>query len=269
MSGTRLRAVPVVVSALLVVVAVLWAIAPQLWSGHDPIAGDLGSRLQPPSAVHWFGTDDLGRDVFSRVVHGARMSLLSAVVAVAIGLVLGSLVGIVAGVAGQLLDAIVTRVLDVLLALPTLLFAILVIGIVGFGTLSVAVSVGLAVSATFARLMRAEVRRVLGLGYVEAAIVNGSARPAIIVEHVVPNSLRPVLALATVELAGALLAVAALSYLGFGATPPSPEWGAMIATGQSFLPTAPWLSLLPGAVVVAVALSIHVLSTLLRERGRI
>ncbi|NUS05945.1 MAG: ABC transporter permease [Nonomuraea sp.] len=239
----------------IVVVVLLWALLPGLFTGYDPIAGVPAEKLQAPSGQHLFGTDAVGRDVFARVVHGSVNSLSGAFVAVAVGLVLGTLLGLLAGSAGGVLDAAVMRVVDVLLSVPGLLLALTVIILLGPGTVNVAVAVGIGSVAAFARLSRSEVVRVRRTDYVEAAFGSGGRFPAVLWRHVLPNSAGPVVALAALQFGVAILAISTLGFLGYGAEPPTPEWGLLIAEGRNYLATSWWLTTLPGAVVVAVVLA--------------
>ncbi|NUT10525.1 MAG: ABC transporter permease [Nonomuraea sp.] len=239
----------------IVVVVLLWALLPGLFTGYDPIAGVPAEKLQAPSGQHLFGTDAVGRDVFARVVHGSVNSLSGAFVAVAVGLVLGTLLGLLAGSTGGVLDAAVMRVVDVLLSVPGLLLALTVIILLGPGTVNVAVAVGIGSVAAFARLSRSEVVRVRRTDYVEAAFGSGGRFPTVLWRHVLPNSAGPVVALAALQFGVAILAISTLGFLGYGAEPPTPEWGLLIAEGRNYLATSWWLTTLPGAVVVAVVLA--------------
>ncbi|MBD7958776.1 ABC transporter permease [Microbacterium sp. Sa4CUA7] len=258
----------VVLSWFVVLIVVAWAIAPGLFTGYDPIAGDAAAALQAPSALHPFGTDATGRDMFSRVVHGAIHSLSGALVAVTVGLVAGTLLGVVAGTVGGFVDDVIMRIVDVLLAIPGLLLALSFIIILGFGTVQAAIAVGIGAIASFARLTRSEVLRVRSTDYVEAAFGSGGRFWPVLLRHVLPNSLTPVLALAALNFGGAILAISALGFLGFGAPPPTPEWGLMIAEGRNYIATAWWLTTLPGLVVIVVVLSANRLSAVAAERGR-
>jgi peptide/nickel transport system permease protein len=260
---------PGAVLALVVVALVLaWTVAPGAFTAYDPIVGVPADNLQPPSADHWFGTDHLGRDLFARTVFGSALSVQAALVAIAIALGAGSLLGLVAGVSGGRVDGVLMRVTDVLLAIPGLLMSLAVVTVLGFGTTKVAIAVGVASIATFARVMRAEVLRVRHATYVEAARLAGTRRVAVVGRHVLPNSAGPVLALAAVELGAVVLAVSALSFLGFGATPPTPEWGSLISEGRNYLATAWWFSTLPGVVVAIVVLAVGRLGRAFGRGGR-
>ena len=243
-----------------VALAVLWAVVPWLFAPGDPLTGTPADKLLPPSAAHWFGTDTLGRDLFGRVVHGAVHSLSGALIAVTVGLALGTLIGALAGAVGGVVDDILMRVVDVLLAIPGLLLSLSVIILLGFGTVNAAIAVGLGSVAAFARLMRAEVARVRRTEYVEAAYGSGATFFAVLRRHVLPNSLTPIVALAALQFGTAILAISTLGFLGYGAPPPTPEWGLLIAEGRNYVGTAWWLTALPGLVVVAVVLSANRIS---------
>lgn len=248
---------------LVIAAAVAMALAPGLFTSADPIAGNAATALAPPSAEHWFGTDATGRDVFARVAYGAIHSLSAALIAVSVGLVLGTTIGVLAGSVGGVLEDALMRVVDVLLAIPTLLLSLSVIILLGFGTTQAAIAVGAASVAAFARLARSEVVRVRQADFVEAAFGSGGRGLTVIARHVLPNSLTPVLALAALHFGTAILAISTLGFLGYGAPPPTPEWGLMIAEGRNYVATAWWLTTLPGLVVVAVVLAANRISVTL------
>ncbi|MGO1199799.1 MAG: ABC transporter permease [Dermabacteraceae bacterium] len=249
----------VVLSGLVLLLAITWALVPGLFTSYGPTAS-VGPSLQAPSADHWFGTDATGRDVFSRVVHGASHSLTAALVAVAVGLVVGTMIGVIAGSVGGLVEDALMRVVDVLLAIPGLLLSLSVVILLGFGTTNAAIAVGVTSIATFARLSRSRVLEVRRSEYVEAAFGSGGTLPAILWRHILPNSAAAVIALAALQLGSAILQISTLGFLGYGAPPPTPEWGLLIAEGRDYVATAWWLTLLPGLVVAAVVLSTNRLS---------
>jgi peptide/nickel transport system permease protein len=251
---------------LVILVVAAWAAAPGLFTAQSPVDGIAGNQLRPPSLLHPFGTDGLGRDHLARVIHGARESLLGASLAVAVGLSLGTLLGLVAGARGGWTDAAVMRLVDALLAIPSLLLSLSVVILLGFGSINAAVAVGLVSVAHFARLSRAEVLRVRGTDYVEAAFGSGGRFGAVLWRHVLPNSLTSVLSLAALQFGSAILALATLGFLGYGAPPPTPEWGLLIAEGRDFLARAWWLTTAPGLVVVAVVLAAERISRAIGTR---
>ncbi|MBA1290336.1 ABC transporter permease [Pseudomonas japonica] len=249
----------------LVVFTLIAAAAPWLFSGLDPYATAPVAKLLPPGAGHWFGTDELGRDLYTRMLYGARLSLEAALLAVGLALVCGLGLGILAGFIGGRIDALIMRLVDVLLALPGLLLALAIVTAIGFGTLPVAVAVGVGIIPGFARTTRAEVLRIKTLPYVEAARLGGASWARTLLRHVLPNAWGPVAVLATLDVGAAILATAGLSFLGFGAEPPAAEWGTLIANGRHFLITAPWVSLLPGLFVVLVVFSLNHMARTLEE----
>lgn len=228
----------------IMIAALLMALAPQLFSGYNPLEGTSGAQRLAPQVGHWLGTDQLGRDLWTRIVYGAVHSLSAA------------LAGAVAG----RVESLVMRLVDVLLAIPSLLLSLTVIILLGFGTLNAAVAVGVAAIASFARLARAEVVRVRHSDYVEAAFGSGGTFFAVFWRHILPNSLTAVLAFATLQFGQAILALSTLSFLGYGTPPPVPEWGLLIAEGRNYLSTAWWLTTFPGVAVVAVVLAANRIS---------
>lgn len=234
---------------------VAFAFVPSLFATHDPLAGQASAALTAPSAEHWFGTDATGRDLFSRVVHGAVHSLGSALVAVGVGLVVGTLIGVLAGSAGRFVDSALMRIVDVLLAVPALLLALSIIILLGFGTTNAAIAVGVTSIAVFARVARSEVVRVRRSDYVEAAFGSGGTFLTVLRRHILPNSLNAVLALAALQFGTAILAISTLGFLGYGAPPPTPEWGLLLAEGRTYLGVAWWLTTLPGLVIVLTVLA--------------
>lgn len=255
-------------SCLVAALILLAALAPGVPANGDPLTGTPADRLQGPSAEHLFGTDQLGRDLFTRVVHATSLSLRATALAVAVSLAIGGTLGLIAGFVGGFVDDAVMRVVDVLQAIPRLLLSLAVVTALGFGTTKVAFAVGIAAAAGFARVMRAEVLRVRSAGYVEAARACGVRPSGVLLRHVLPNAWGPVLVMAALEFGTAILAVSALSFLGFGAAPPTPEWGALVADGRNYVATAWWLTTFPGLVIAATVLAANRISRALdAERG--
>lgn len=257
-----------VLSVLVLALVVLWALVPGAFTQWPPDTGIPSSRLKPPSAEHWFGTDSLGRDLFSRVVHGSATSLAATAVAVAVGLIAGSALGLLAGSIRGWVDDAIMRIMDVLLAIPSLLLSLALITVLGFGTINIAIAVGVASVANFARIMRAEALRVSTAVYVEAARSSGVRWHSILLRHVLPNAAGPVLALSALEFGMAVLSISSLSFLGFGAPPPAAEWGSLVAGGRDYLVAAWWLVTLPGVVIAAVVLSTNRISHAFQDSER-
>ena len=249
-----------VFGGLVLAAVVLCAIAPDLLTGYDPEAVDPVDMLLPPGGDHLFGTDQLGRDIFSRVVHGARPSLVIGLAATALAVVAGSLMGMLAGFFGGWVDMVLMRVVDVLQAFPPLLLALAVVAVLGGGIVGVTLAVGVASVAGFARLMRAEVLRVRSRPFVEAATVNGVSRWSILGRHVVPNAMGPVAVLGVLCVGLTIFSASSLSFLGFGPKPPTAEWGALVAAGRDFISTAWWMTTFPGLAVALTVLAATMVS---------
>ncbi|MCU1442695.1 MAG: peptide transporter permease [Cryobacterium sp.] len=269
---TLIRRLPtsptLVLSVLAIAVVVLWAVVPAIFTPYDPLLSTDAGGLQAPSLAHPFGTDSIGRDLLSRVIHGSIHSLSGAFVAVTLGLVVGTLLGLVAGSIGGIVEEIIMRFVDVLLSIPGLLLALTVVILLGFGTINAAVAVGIASIATFARLVRSQVISVRRTEYVEAAFGSGGNFASVLWRHVLPNSMGPVIALAALQFGVAILSISTLGFLGYGAPPPQPEWGLLISEGRNYVATSWWLTTLPGLVVVVVVLSANRISTYIGRRNR-
>jgi peptide/nickel transport system permease protein len=225
-------------------------------------------KLLPPSLAHVFGTDELGRDLFARMVNGSALSVEATLIAIGIAVLAGLVIGVVSGFAGRIVDAALMRFVDVLLAIPALLLALAIVTALGFGTTNVAIAVGVGLTPGFARITRAEVLRIKTLPYVEAARGGGASWLSVVRRHILPNSWGPVLVLAVLDFGTAILAVSSLSFLGFGAPPPQSEWGSLIAGGRDYLITSPWLTLLPGLAVALLVFSLNHIAKTLEELQR-
>jgi peptide/nickel transport system permease protein len=257
-----------ILAVIVVVLAVAFCFVPDLFTWKDPFAPDRTAILKGPTLLHPFGTDRLGRDIYSRTVHGAVITLTATLLAVSIAFFLGTLLGLVSGFLRGFVDQVIMRVVDVLLAVPAVLLTMVVVSALGYGTTNVAIAVGVAAVAHFALVMRAEVLKVSQTDYVEAASSIGTHRLAVLVRHVLPNSLSSVLSLVPLQFGTSILAIAALGFLGFGAPPPQPEWGLLVAEGRDLLPVAPWIALLPGAVILSVVLASNRISRALQTEER-
>lgn len=240
--------------------ALLAAFAPGLVTHYSPTQGIVGAQRLPPQATYWLGTDQLGRDLFTRIVYGASQSLAAAFAAVAMGLIGGTTLGVLAGAVGGRTENSLMRLVDVLLSIPSLLLSLSVLILLGFGTVHAALAVGIASIASFARLARGEVVRVRRSEFVEAAYGSGGSFGHVLWRHILPNSLTAVIAFAALQFGQAILALSTLSFLGYGTPPPTPEWGLLIAEGRNYLATAWWLTTFPGIVVVAVVLAANRIS---------
>jgi peptide/nickel transport system permease protein len=256
----------------LVVILLFFAaalLAPAL-SPYDPLAQDLERRLQGPSHAHLLGTDDFGRDILSRVIYGARISLtigfLSIGIAVAGGLVLGLVAGFyTAGRWGQLIDIAIMRTGDILLAFPAVLLAIAIVTAFGPGLRNAMLAIAIIYLPRFIRLVRASILVEKEQTYVEAAQALGMSHRRLLFRHLLPNVIPPVIVQATLALAEAIIEAAALSFLGLGATPPTPEWGAMLSEGRSYLRLAPWVTFFPGMAIFLIVVSFNLLGDGLRD----
>jgi peptide/nickel transport system permease protein len=244
------------VAAMFLLLLLIAAVAPELLVPGDPLAADSRAAFLPPDAAHWLGTDENGRDVLTRLVHGVRPSLLMGLSATAISVVLGSLLGLVAGLGGRVADMVVGRLLDTLMAFPEMLLALVVITFWGQGTLNAIVAVGIAALPRNARMVRAQTQVVRRSGYVEAARTLGLHPIRLIWRHILPNALKPLLVLVPMSIGANIAAGAALSFLGFGAPPPAPEWGAMLSIGRNFLATSWWLVAAPSIAITLTVLAI-------------
>jgi peptide/nickel transport system permease protein len=256
----------VAVSLLLFLLLALCTLAPGQVATADPTDGELSEVRQSPSLAHPFGTDALGRDVFSRVIHGTRISLEVGLLATLLGVALGGLLGLVAGFAGGFVDILAMRLVDVMLAFPGVLLAMAIIAARGRGIGNLVLAIGIASIPGYARLVRGQVLTVRQRPYVEAARAAG-ARPArLMFRHVLPNIVSPVIVLATIGIGFSLLAGSSLSFIGLGAQPPSPEWGAMLSDGRSFLNDAWWIATFPGLAIFLTVVAVNVTGQWLRER---
>ena len=239
-----------VIFAILAVLLVLAAIfAPVLSGGVDPTAGNLADSIMPPSAAHPFGTDKMGRDIFARVLYGARTSLSSTFILVGVIFVIGSFLGILAGYFGGIVDAVIMRIADMMIAFPGLVLAIAVAGILGASTRNAIIAIAVVTWPKYARLARSLVMKIRHTDFVAAATVTGSRTPYMLWKYMLPNTITTLVITAATDIGGMMMELAALSFLGFGAQPPSPEWGSMLNEGRNFMQSAPWLMIFPGLAI--------------------
>ncbi|MFD9701747.1 ABC transporter permease [Lentzea sp. NPDC059081] len=254
----------VAVSFGVVGIVLLWSVVPGLFAGQNPAAGVPADKFRPPGFAHWFGTDHLGRDLFARVVHGTASSVSSALVAVGIAVVVGGLIGLVAGFAGGATDTALARLVDVLLAIPEFLLAVIVVSALGFQTTNAAIATGVSAVGVFARVMRSEVIKTRRAVFVEAAYLQGGARVHVLVRHVLPNASRSLLSLAVLQFGYSILIIASLAFLGYGDPPPASDWGLLISVGKDY-PLSPWLVYAPALVMITTVLSVNRISRWLRR----
>ena len=256
------------VAGLLALFLLIAAVLPQVLAPGDPLAIDPLAAFSPPTVAHGFGTDESGRDIYTRVVHGTQYSLVIGIAATAIGLGLGVVLGTLAGMLGPIVDFTVNRLLEVLFAFPGLLLALLFILVFGPGVATATIAVGLSTAPGYARIIRAQLIAVRGAAFVEAATVLGRTRWQILVRHILPNTLAPLFVLATLGVGQAIVWAATLSYLGLGAEPPTAEWGAMLSAGRTYITSAWWMSFFPGLFIVLTAVTATVLGRSIDRRMR-
>jgi len=254
-----------VLALTIIAIFAVCAIFAPLLAPYDPLAQTLGSRLEPPSAEHWLGTDQLGRDIASRLLYGARISLVIGVVVVALAGLFGTFVGLVAGYVGGLADEALMRLTEVFLAFPPLILAMAIAGALGPSLTNAIIAIAAVTWAVYARLARGQVLSLRRREYVEAARSIGASRTRVLARHLLPNAVAPLLVQASFDMGAAIIAAAGLSFIGFGAQPPTPEWGVMISEGRNFISTQPWLSLFPGLTILFAVGAFNVLGDGLRD----
>ncbi len=243
----------------IVLAFVLMAIAAPLIAPYEPNANDWMAIRQAPSAAHWFGTDDLGRDVLSRIIYGARASIAAGVVAIVVAVLLGVPLGLVAGYFGGLVDMVISRLADAFLAMPFLVLAIALAAFLGPSLENAMIAIGLSATPIFVRLARGETLVVCAEEFIAAARSQGIGPVAIMTGHVLPNILPPVIVQASLTMAIAVLAEASLAFLGLGQVPPDPSWGSMLDVARQFLGEAPWMAIWPGAAIILIVIGFNLL----------
>jgi peptide/nickel transport system permease protein len=254
-----------VLGAVILAALILAAIfAPQI-TRYNPVELAAADRLKPPSAQHWFGTDAFGQDIYTRTVYGSRISLRMGAISVAIAVLLGVTSGLLAGYFGGHLDTWIMRAVDITLAFPGILLALVIIAILGPSLFNAMVAVGISAAPTYARVTRGMVLKTREEVYIESAIASGCRPVRVILRHILPNILGPIVVVATLGVAGAIISGAALSFLGLGATPPTPEWGLMLSSGRNYLRAAWWITSFPGLAIMVTVLSINLLGDGLRD----
>lgn len=250
---------------LAVVIILIAAFAPVVSGGVDPLKGSLDEALLAPSKAHIFGTDKMGRDIFARVIYGARASLTATFGVVALIFFIGTTLGVIAGYFGGIVDSIIMRIADMMLSFPGLVLALAVAGIMGASMKNAIVAVVVVNWTKYARLGRSLVLKIRHCDYVEAAIVTGSKTPYMIFRYMLPNALPTLIITAATDIGGMMLELAAMSFLGFGAKPPAPEWGYMLNEGRACIQSAPWMMIFPGLAIFIVVVVFNMLGDSLRD----
>ncbi len=255
----------VAIGGAIVLLFVLVAVLAPLLAPYDPLQANFLAIRKPPSWAHPFGTDDVGRDVLSRVIYGARTSLLAGVVSVSIAVAIGVLFGLTAGYIGGVFDLLAMRLIDAMLAIPSLVLAIALAAFLGPNLTNAMIAIGITATPAFVRLTRAQVMAVKVETYVEAAVSVGDTHLQLLTRHILPNAINPIIVQVTLAISTAIIAEASLSFLGLGQQPPSPSWGSMLNAARGFLSQAPWMAIWPGAAIFVVVVSFNLLGDGLRD----
>lgn len=250
---------------VMVLIFILCAIFAPLLAPHDPLDSNLEKALQSYSWDYLLGTDEQGRDILSRIIYGCRVSLVIGVLSTIVAIVFGVGIGLIAGYFGGKLDNVLMRCMDVVVAFPGVLLAMAIVTALGPSTLNLTIAIGTASVPLFARVIRSSVLGIMEMEYIEAAEASGVSHFHSIMGHVLPNCIGPFIVLATIRVATAIMAGAGLSFLGLGAQPPTPEWGAMLATGRAYLRVAPWVATFPGLAIMYVILAFNIMGDGLRD----
>ncbi|WP_096188125.1 nickel/cobalt ABC transporter permease [Evansella halocellulosilytica] len=253
------------VGGFLILFFIIVSIVGPYLTPHDPYVTNVSDKLHGPSAEYWFGTDNLGRDIFTRIIHGMSLTLYIGFSSVIIGLVIGVVIGLISGYYGKKIDAVLMRFIDVLLAFPGILLALAIVSILGASLNNVIIAVGIFSVPMFARIVRGSTLAVKKLEYVDAVKALGASDARIIFRHILPNIMSPIIVQATIRMATAILTAAGLSFLGLGAQPPTPEWGAMLSAGRNYMWDSPHIALFPGLAIVIVVLSFNLFGDGLRD----
>ncbi|MFN8674675.1 MAG: nickel transporter permease [Candidatus Sericytochromatia bacterium] len=249
----------------IIVILVIMAFIPSILAPYGFNAQDLDIRLQAPSSSHLLGTDDLGRDILSRIIYGTQISFAYGFLSVFIAMIIGSTIGVIAGYFGGKTDEILMRGIDILLAFPSILLAILIVAILGPNLENAMIAIGIVNAPSYARLLRSSTLTVKNNEFIDSAIANGAGHVRIIFSHILPNCMTPIIVQATLGIGGAILEMAGLSFLGLGAQPPTPEWGAMLNNAREFIRTAPWVITFPGIAIILSVLAFNLLGDGLRD----
>lgn len=254
-----------VIGLIVIILLVLVAVFGKYFTPYDPNYGDMAANKQPPSAAHWFGTDEQGRDIFSRIIDGTSVSLSVGIKAVGFALVIGTLLGAAAGYKGGKVDTVIMRLMDIMMSIPDILLAITLMAALGRGIDKAVIAIGLVTIPEYARIVRGSIMSIKDSEYVQAAKVIGNNDFAIIFKHILPNVLSPLIVRATLGISTAILNVAALGFLGLGVQPPYAEWGDMLGRARSFIFEAPYMLIFPGAAITITVLAFNLLGDGLRD----
>ena len=251
--------------ALAIVIVLVAIFAPILAGGIDPTAGDLRDAIMAPDAAHVCGTDKMGRDIYSRVLYGARISLVSTFILVALVFVIGTALGVISGYFGGWVDAVIMRLADMMIAFPGLVLAIAVAGMLGASMRNAIIAIAIVTWPKYARMARSLVLKIRHTDYVYAAIVTGSSTWRMLWKYMLPNTITTLVITAATDIGGMMMELSALSFLGFGAQPPTPEWGAMLNEGRDFMQSAPWMMIYPGFAIFVTVVVFNMLGDNLRD----
>ena len=254
-----------VLALTIIALFAIGAIFAPLIAPYDPLAQELSTRLEPPSTAHWLGTDQLGRDIASRLLYGSRISLVIGIVVVGLAGAFGTFVGVVAGYVGGIVDEALMRLTEVFLAFPPLILAMAIAGALGPSLTNAIIAIAAVTWAVYARLARGQILALRQREYVEAARSIGASPLRIMWRHLLPNAIAPLLIQASFDMGSAIISAAGLSFIGFGAQPPTPEWGVMISEGRNFISTQSWLSLFPGLAILLAVGAFNLLGDGLRD----
>jgi peptide/nickel transport system permease protein len=253
------------IGSIIIFIFTLLALLPDLFAPYNPYDKNLEMRLQPPSLMHIFGTDDLGRDILSRIIYGTQISFKYGALAVIISAITGSILGVISGYIGNKTDEIIMRLIDILLAFPSVLLAILIVSILGPKLENAVIAIGIVNMPSYARLIRSETISIKNNEFIEAGIAMGASHISIIIKHIIPNCINSIVVQSSLGIGSAILEMAGLSFLGLGAQPPMPEWGAMLNNAKEFIRFAPWVITFPGIAIILSVLSFNLLGDGLRD----
>ena len=252
--------------AILVVMVALAVCADWIADYDTNVTGmNMAERLQTPSAKHWFGTDSYGRDVFARIIHGSRLSLSLSIFAMLAAVTIGSIIGAIAGYYGGRVDDVLMRLMDILLAIPPMLMSISIVAALGHSMVNLMIALSLAYIPVFARVIRSSILTVKGQEFIEAAKACGTSNARIILRHIIPNAIGPIIVQATLAMGSTILIISSLSFMGMGIQPPQPEWGTMLYEGRDLIRTSPYLVIFPGIAIALAVLSLNLLGDGLRD----